>query len=74
MKNFLRFFEETGGNVSVSCKQTGITRRTFYRWSDPRSAHRSHQYFQKRLARVRPIDVLLDAAELTIAQKIARVI
>jgi hypothetical protein len=72
MKKFLKVFEETAGNVSATCKQTGITRRTFYRWSDPRSSHRLHRLFQKRLARIRPIDVLLDAAELTIAQKIAQ--
>ena len=72
MTKALREYEQTAGNVSATCTRAGITRRTFYRWSDPRSSNRIHRWFQKRLDRINPIDVLLDAAELTIAQKIAQ--
>ncbi len=71
MNNFLRQYEDTGGNISASCRRSGITRRTFYRWSDPKSTLPIHVGFQKRLARIRPLDRILDEAELTVTAKIA---
>jgi hypothetical protein len=71
MNRFLREYENTAGNISASCRRTGITRRSFYRWSDPKSTLPIHVSFQKRLARIRPLDRILDEAELTVSQKIS---
>lgn len=47
----------------------GINRRTIYRWLD--STTRVNRRFQKRIEQTRPADLLVDAAEQTIASTIA---
>lgn len=71
MNDFLRKYAETAGNISATCRQTNISRETFYRWTKPSATLHIYKRFQARLARIKPIDVLLDAAEHTIAQRIA---
>ena len=71
MMRFLWIYEETGGNISATCRQSGVSRKQFYRWTDPASTKALHVLFVARLRKIRPVEVLLDAAELTIAQKVA---
>lgn len=65
---FLKAYEAYGGNITKACQIAGIHRRTFYRWQE--STTRINLKFQKRLAAIRPDDILIDAAELTIASAI----
>lgn len=63
MKLFLREYERQFGNVSITCANVHISRQTFYRWSDPASNNHLHKWFRNRLASIRPLERLLDAAD-----------
>lgn len=73
MKRFLRAYEQNANNLTATCKLVGVSTRTFYRWTNPDSTNKLHRQFQRQLARIQDgQDLLLDAAEITVAQKIAK--
>lgn len=72
MNRFLRAFEQVCGNVSASCQMSGIDRRTYYRWIDPNFDAPIYRRFRKKLARIKPEEKLVDAAEFTIAGALAK--
>lgn len=69
MNAFIREYEEQCGNISVACWNTGITRRTYYRWMT--GTARLHLRFQRKIARIEPQRVLLDAAQKVVMNKLA---
>lgn len=64
MNRFIRNYERFGGNVSLAAQATGITRGAYYRWTAGNMP--AHRQFRHKLAKVRPKDVVLDAAEATV--------
>ena len=54
-KAFLEIYEKTFGNISASCKQTNISRQTFYDWK------KKDELFAERESEIK--EGLLDFAE-----------
>lgn len=68
MRTFLRAFEQSCGNVSVSCHYAGISRQTFYRWK--RGARPIDKWFQRRLEQIKPLERKVDLAEMKLMELI----
>ncbi|HRH40359.1 MAG TPA: hypothetical protein PKY82_01855, partial [Pyrinomonadaceae bacterium] len=66
---FLRAYELSYGNVSYSCEQAGIGRKTFYRWM--KSTTRVNKKFQKRLELIKPVERQLDFIEAKLMERVA---
>lgn len=64
MNRFLRNYERFGGNVALAARATGITRRAYYRWTAGNMP--AHRQFRRKLARIKPKEIVLDAAEATV--------
>jgi hypothetical protein len=67
-EKFLYAYEETYGNISVSCKYAGINRLTFYRWM--KCELPVNVEFQEKLELLKPVEKLLDLAEAALINRI----
>lgn len=70
MNAFVREYERLCGNVSATCERTGISRRTYYRWMNGDA--RIYRRFQKKILKILPGEKLVDAAECSIMELIAK--
>jgi len=64
MNAFIREYEVQCGNISAACSNTGVSRRTYYRWMH--GTLPLYLRFQKKLLRILPRERLKDAAESVI--------
>lgn len=64
----VRAYEKHCGNISATCAEAGISRRTMYRWLE--SPTELNKKFRLHLARVRPEERLVDAFESAHMRKI----
>ena len=60
-KAFLKAYEQSFGNVSISCEIAGIATRTYYRWM--KSTTPVNMKFQKKVLALRPVERQLDFTE-----------
>jgi hypothetical protein len=67
-KKFLEAYEATCGNVTLSCEQAGISRKTFYRWMGSTTA--VNLKFQRQLARIKPKERLVDICETALLKRV----
>lgn len=58
---FIKAFERNFGNISLSCREVGIDRKTYYRWIA--SDTPINVKFRQKLERVRPEDHHIDMLE-----------
>jgi hypothetical protein len=65
-EKFLEAYELTCGNVSASCRASGVPRRTYYNWM--RSKAPRNAEFRSRMEEIKPGERLADLAELVILQ------
>jgi hypothetical protein len=63
-EKFLEVYELSCGNVSASCRASGIPRRTYYNWLNSNSA--PNVEFRRRLEEIKPGERLFDMAELVV--------
>lgn len=63
-ERFLEAYDLTCGNVSASCRVSGIPRRTYYNWLKSKSPE--HVEFRRLLAEIIPGQRLGDMAELVL--------
>jgi hypothetical protein len=63
-KAFIEAYEKTFGNISQSCKLSGITRQTFYNWK------KEDAEFLSILEDIEPVEVFIDFAENALNKRI----
>jgi hypothetical protein len=64
-QSFIEAYQKSFGNVSQSCKASGISRQTFYNWKEEDSE------FLSEIVNVEPEEVFIDFAENALAKKIS---
>lgn len=68
MNAFIREYERQGGNISITCLNTGVSRQSYYRWMT--GTARVHKRFQRKIAKVKPKRILLDSAHAVVMNKL----
>lgn len=69
MNRFIKAYEAEFGNISAACVRSGASRRTVYRWLYGTAP--VHRRFQAKLAKIRPSEALVDAAEGVLLRSLA---
>ena len=65
-ESFIKLYQETFGNITLSAKNSGISRGTYYKWinEDPK--------FLEEINAIEPKEMLVDFAESMLIQRIKK--